>query len=161
VTRNLNRTFVLPEFRFRIECSMKQSYLQPTFALIFERISKCWRRMNLEFRLESYVRMLSSLPEIIRNNCGINITFKSHGACIRYMIRVIRAHTGDILFTGAINRPASLGERSTDGLDKHQACAARVYSVHKSTTKRSRVRHKLSCSWRTCDSLFNARMERR
>lgn len=28
-------------------------------------------------------------------------------------------HTGDILFTGAINRP--LGERSTDGLDKHQA----------------------------------------
>lgn len=26
------KTFVLPEFRFRAECSMKQSYLQPRFA---------------------------------------------------------------------------------------------------------------------------------
>lgn len=52
------------------------------------------------------------------------------------------------LFTSAINRP--LEERSVGDLDKHQA---RVYSVYKSTTERSRVRHKLSCSRRTCDSL--------
>lgn len=48
------------------------------------------------------------------------------------------------------NKLASRRKIGPGGLDKHQAQA---YSEHKSTTERSRVRHKLSCSRCTCDSL--------
>lgn len=56
-------------------------------------------------------------------------------ACARTHTLYDPSNTREILIYGR-NKPAG-------GLDKHRA---RAYSVHKSTTERSRVRHKLSCS---------------
>lgn len=72
---------------------MKQSYLQPTFARYDIKMPTS---DESQISISFVVRLSSSLPGIIRNKYGINIAFKSHGACIRYMIRV--THTREIRY---------------------------------------------------------------